>query len=725
MGLWTAQTSFTKGELDPLLVGRTDLEAYYQGVEEATNVECLPQGGLRKRNGFRYIDTVSTVGDDALNVDYGIRLEAFKFSETEQYLLVFVPHDFAAFRVYFYKDAQLITGINGGGDDYLAIPADGLFDRKFFIRDFDYIQSANTIIIVHEENAPLRIVRGATDSDWTFSDVPLSNIPQFDFNDASSPTPVDEVQDIQLNNGSNGDIYKLSLNGVLTDEIPSSLTDGPANANNIQKALQELPNTGTTGVSVVANTATTFTVTFSGSSANDWDTMIASIVSSVNTNFNVAITPVSDGTARTEDVWSATRGWPRTATFHENRLWFGGSKSRPSTVWGSTTLDPFDFDSGRARDDEGVDATLATDQINTINGIISNRALQIFTSGAEFYVPESPITPSNFSVVPQTNLGTKRVRPVVLEGSTHFIQRTGKAIFEFQFINEFQANEARSVSILAPHLINDPSDLSVKRGSLTNDANYMYIGGVNLADPDISQNTVVPDTGSLAVFNSNKLEGVQALTRFTSQRYFRASAVVDDLLYVAVSDVLNNTIFDNAFICIEDPTLNTDYGKKADTGGSGILTGLDQLEGETVKVIADGAVQEDQVVTGGQVVVTGQDLNGDVQVQAASVVEAGLEYQPKIRAMPFNVNLNDGPHVAQKKRIMRVGCQFDNSIGVIINGERLPVRTIGVNQFDPPQPQTGLDRVFLHGWSLTAQVEITQDTPYDMTILALNVEVKV
>jgi hypothetical protein len=381
-------------------------------------------------------------------------------------------------------------------------------------------------------------------------------------------------------------------------------------------------------------------------------------------------------------------------------------------------LDPFDFSKGKGRDDEGVDATLATDQINTINGIISNRALQIFTSGAEFYVPESPITPSNFSVVPQTNLGTKRVRPVVLEGSTHFIQRTGKAIFEYQFINEFQANEARSVSILAPHLIDNPSSLAVKRGTLTNDANYMYIGGVNLADPDISQNTVVPDTGSLTVFNSNKIEGVQAFTRFSSQRYFRTMAVVDDLLYVAVSDVLNNTIFDKAFICVEDPSLNTDFGRKEATGGSGILTGLEHLEGETVKVIADGAVQEDQVVTGGQVVVTEIGVNGNVQVQAANVIEAGLEYQPKIRTMPFNVNLNDGPHIAQKKRIMRVGCQYDNSIGISINGEFLPSRTIGVNQFDAPQPQTGLDRVFLHGWSLTAQ-------PYDMTILALNVEVKV
>ena len=28
-------------------------------------------------------------------------------------------------------------------------------------------------------------------------------------------------------------------------------------------------------------------------------------------------------------------GYPRTVTFHQGRLYFGGSKSRPSTIWGS------------------------------------------------------------------------------------------------------------------------------------------------------------------------------------------------------------------------------------------------------------------------------------------------------------------------------------------------------------------------------------------------------
>ena len=34
---------------------------------------------------------------------------------------------------------------------------------------------------------------------------------------------------------------------------------------------------------------------------------------------------------RREDIWSATRGYPRTVSFHEGRLWFG----RGTRIYGS------------------------------------------------------------------------------------------------------------------------------------------------------------------------------------------------------------------------------------------------------------------------------------------------------------------------------------------------------------------------------------------------------
>ena len=35
-----------------------------------------------------------------------------------------------------------------------------------------------------------------------------------------------------------------------------------------------------------------------------------------------------------EGSWSTVQGYPRTAIFHEGRLWFGGTTNQPQTIWG-------------------------------------------------------------------------------------------------------------------------------------------------------------------------------------------------------------------------------------------------------------------------------------------------------------------------------------------------------------------------------------------------------
>ena len=52
------QTSFASGELSPLLMGRTDLDQYYRGAQDAENVVIVPQGGVKRRPGTKFIDTV-------------------------------------------------------------------------------------------------------------------------------------------------------------------------------------------------------------------------------------------------------------------------------------------------------------------------------------------------------------------------------------------------------------------------------------------------------------------------------------------------------------------------------------------------------------------------------------------------------------------------------------------------------------------------------------------
>ena len=57
-----------------------------------------------------------------------------------------------------------------------------------------------------------------------------------------------------------------------------------------------------------------------------------------------------------EVTWSGTRGYPRTATFHEGRLYLV-AQSRPNTLFGSRVARFFDFNPGEGLDDDAIEAT--------------------------------------------------------------------------------------------------------------------------------------------------------------------------------------------------------------------------------------------------------------------------------------------------------------------------------------------------------------------------------
>lgn len=681
--LWTFQSNLNRGELDPLLVGRIDLQAYYNGVETGKNVLSIPQGGMKKRPGTEFLGTALGEG----------RLENFSFNVEQNYLLVFT-----ALRMQIYKDGVLQTNINGSGNPYLVTPW-----SLAQIADFDYIQSADTIIITHPD-VQTRTITRTSDTAWAIAAVTFSNIPQFDFNDGSSPTPVSEVQTATFANHNEGDRYKLALNGVLTEDLAFA-GDDATNRENIRFALQALVNTPNTGISV-AGTDPAYVVTFANDSAEPWKLLTGTPIKTLNVNFQVTVARGATGVSRKEDTWSAGRGWPSTCTFHEGRLWFGGSSQRPATIWGSRAFDFFNFDQGRGLDDESVEATLDTDQVNAIEAIFSNRSLQIFTSGGEFAVLQAestPITPSNVSVKSQSNLGTRRVRPVTIDGVTLFAQRTGKAIIQYLFLDEFQATQSRSVSILAAHLINTPVKMAVSRGTEASDANYVYI---------------VNNDGSMAVFNTLAAEDVQGFTEWetaadsTAAGDIKSVAVVDNAVNLLIEREINSsTVY---LIEREDTDLNTD-SSVTDTTDDAEITGLDHLEGETVWAKADGAFQGSFVVASGTITLT----------RTSTDKEAGLQYVPNIVTMPLNVNLQDGPNASSKKKIARASLQLFESNGVVVNGERIPDKTIGVDQFDAPDPQTGVVRMHLPGWTIEAQLTITQTTPMPMTILNIGMEVAV
>src|SRR5690606_37118816 len=79
-----------------------------------------------------------------------------------------------------------------------------------------------------------------------------------------------------------------------------------------------------------------------------------------------------------EQAFSAVRGYPANVAFHQDRLVIGGSRDLPNRLWFSQSGDLFNFDLGEGLDDEAIEFSILSDQVNAIRGIFSGRHLQVF-----------------------------------------------------------------------------------------------------------------------------------------------------------------------------------------------------------------------------------------------------------------------------------------------------------------------------------------------------------
>ena len=161
----TYQASFTGGEMDPLLRARTDLKQYYNSVSSADNVLFEPQGGFSRRPGLRFLFDLTS--DNAAS---GVLLIPFEFSTTQNFMIVASVFASTTIRFRFYANQALLTNINGSGNNYLDFNVGTLFGGGSINMDKTYFtQSADTLVIVNENFAPFKVVRGASNTTWTAS----------------------------------------------------------------------------------------------------------------------------------------------------------------------------------------------------------------------------------------------------------------------------------------------------------------------------------------------------------------------------------------------------------------------------------------------------------------------------------------------------------------------------------------------------------------------------
>lgn len=639
------QTNFTSGELDPLVRARVDIDAYNNSLESAKNIICQPQGGVTRRPGTKFINELT--GSPAS----GFRLVHFEFSVDDSYMLCFTNDT-----MFVYKNKALVHTESSTG-----IPS-AMLDKMC------WTQSADTLIVVHEDYNPVKIVRGASDTDWTVSNITFDSIPNYAFTLVSS-NPA-------------GTITPSDVSGKITITASS----GVFSAGSVGQYINANPQGRARVVEFLSSTVV--------NAVTDFPFFDTSTVASGQWELETGY----------ENVWSATKGWPRTVTFHQGRLYFGGSRSRPSTIWGSKVALFFDFEPVEGLDDDAVEATLDTNTFNAITDIISGRDLQIFTTGGEFAVLQdniAAITPSSFFLSTTSRNGSKEgIRVQQLESGILFMQRQGKALSEISYSDTTLSYITSKISLLSGHLLKNPTSMDIRRAVATDENDLLLITNA--------------DDGSMTAYSLLRAQNVIAPSEFTTTGSFLDVGVDITDIYVVTKRTDSGS--DKYYVEVFDDDSLTDCGVIGTTSATASMA---HLEGATVNCISDGYVESNQTVPGGGTVTF-------TNPPTASS-ECGLPIDVEIKTMPLETKMQSGTRIGFKKRIVEVNALLYETQNIVINGNLVPIRNLGSGALDTAVAEFTGTKV-LHGilgYNNQGQITVTQSAPLKLTLLGLEYKISV
>ena len=683
------QSNFTIGEIDPLLRGRVDIEQYYSSVEKAKNVIFEPQGGFSRRPGLRYIADYTS----SISSENNVRLIPFEYSTGQTYLLLLALTSSTNLRLFVYKDGTLQTNLNGSGNNYADFTITLLSGTSLNLKELNYTQNTDTVVFANRNVYPFNLVRGASDTTWTWS---VSNQGQFPRvrGDALGLSVSETTPGGTLTASATSGVIKLSasvnstFSGATVGQQIFQTNGNPYKWSGFGKALVTKFLSGTQVEAVVLVPFSTTDAIPSG----EW---------------------VLD--ASFYDAFSASVGYPHTVVFHESRMFYGGSYKQPMTLFASKVGDPFNFKSSEGLDDDAFQVDLTTDKLNSIVGLRSGRDLQIFTTGGEFFIPQAdldPITPSNVSVKSTTKRGSKDgIKPVATEGGTFFIQRQGKALREMNFSDTELSYVAQNVSVLASHLIVDPKAMAIRPATDTTEGDLLMI--VNGTSTTGYRSASSGLGGKLISFMINKQQNIVAPSFLETDGIFCDIAVDLDVIYVIVKRTINSST--KYYLEVFDDDFTTDSSVQKTSSFSGTSYNLvPHLQAKTVKVVRDDIVETD---------VSNVSSSGTIttSAQPSSYIETGLDFTVQVITNPVEPRLPDGVSISQKKRILEATPLLYRTQNLTINGFEVPLQTLPYSGGGAVPTITGMKKMHgLTGYDTNAQLTISQSKPVFFTVLSVD-----
>lgn len=670
------QPSFAAGVLGPGLHGRIDIAKYDVGLKVGMNTFVHAHGGVSNRPGLEFICEV-------MESDKPHRLIPFTRDDDENYIMLMGDYQM-----------QIIEAgsvLQDGGADYTPSTPFG----QYAVLELDYVQSIDVMFFAHKFHFPKEMKRSGV-VDWTFENLPINPT-------SAAPTGVTVTP---ANAGSVDFSYKVSpvVDGV--EGFPSAA--GTASGTDLIEKDEQ-------NVITWSGTADEYNIYrerngiygyigFTGSTTFTDD----------NISADLTFTPMDQAA-----LFVGADNFPSAVTLFQQRLILGNSLNEPETIWMSQTGNFRNFTRSRIlRDTDRIKMDLSGEQVNRVRSMIQLRELLVFSSAGEFTISGPSGTLLATSVV-QTQYGysgSSGVKPLVLEDTALFVDRTGRSVRDLRYAFEQDGYTGNDLTIFSSHFF---------EGRL--------IKGWAYAKNPYSVVWVHLDDGKLLSFTYKREHQVWAWCEHDVGGEVESVAAIpegsEDAVYMIVKRTVNGSVkryverLHSRQFDLDKPEdcFFVDCGKTYVGMDMTVLTGMGHLEGEAVVALVDGNVVTGLVVDGGSVTLP----------YAAQKVHIGLPYTAEIENLPPAIDLQDvGSARGRPIKISRLWLQLEKTRGIEMSTndrENFTAFTQTGGDLAASIPLfTGMIDVKLHPkWGRDGTVVVRQTYPLPMTILGLSPDISV
>lgn len=736
----TLLRSFAGGEITPELAGRLDLTKYQTGLSLARNFITLPHGPATRRPGFEFIN-------EAKDSTRAVRLIPFSFSATQTVVLEF-GHQYIRFHLdgatlleaskavvsiagstvtvtahgyatgdWVYIGGRYHKATSTGANTFTtadlwgaATTAAGATAARVYtlatsyadvdLFDLHYAQDSDVITITHPSYAASELKRlGATN--WTLT--PVSFAPTL-----AAPAAPSVI--VTAPTAGNPSPCEYCVTAVAADGVTESLASASTTVSN---DLSIAGNYNTLSWSAVTGASRYYVYKRRGGGFGYMGQTTTLSANDDNILPDTSQSPPED----IIDLNTGAGDYPAATTYHEQRRWFAGTNLKTQVMWATRTGTNTNLTSSLpSRDADGMELRVASSQNNQIRHLVPLSDLIALTQGGEFrvFADSAPaITPTSVSIKPQGYSGANNVQPVVTSGSVLYVQAQGSRIRELAYNWETNMYRSIDISIMAPHRFNGHT--------------ITQLAFARAPDPTLWG---IRDDGTLLGMTYVPDQQVYGWHGHDTDGAFESCCTVaednEDVLYVVVKRSVNGRdvryverLRTRIFTAQAD-AFYVDAGLTYVGAPVTALSGLHHLEGETVDILADGAVETRQVVTGGAVTLT----------TAASTVHVGRPITADLRTLPLAVeglgasgqgtvkNVNKVHLRVSQSSVVKVGPTFDRL-------REYPARAITDPYGSPPALRDGeLSLAIDPSWNQDGAICVRQDLPLPLTVLSMALEVQ-